>query len=84
MLRPLLLVGYEVTVYPIMAKKLGPETIMKYMSYCYVVSYSIFLGLSYLASTEIDQKWLTVGLVITIFVNVCANPVSSILSPLAP
>jgi hypothetical protein len=75
MLRPLLLVGYEVTAYPILAKKFGPEAIMRGTSFCYVIAYSIFLALSYLVSNpNFPETAINAVLILTIVINVIANP----------
>lgn len=75
MLRPLLLLVYEVTVYPILAKKYGPEAILRGTSFCYVASYSIFLLLSFLVSRDdVADGWIFAGLILTIVINVIANP----------
>ncbi|KAL7006810.1 hypothetical protein EMMF5_003696 [Cystobasidiomycetes sp. EMM_F5] len=65
MLRPLLLVVYEVLVYPILARKFGPEAILRGCSFGYVMSYGIFFALSYLAKTQISQTYLLGGLIVT-------------------
>lgn len=74
MLRPLLLVAYEVTVYPILAKRYGPEGILRGCTFGYVLSYGIFLALSYMATTAVDQNVLYAGLILTIVIAVAVNP----------
>lgn len=75
MLRPLLLVAYEVTVYPILAKKYGPEAILRGTSFLYIAAYSIFFALSYTVSNpNIPDAVNFGGLILTIIINVLANP----------
>lgn len=57
------------------ARKFGPEAILRGCSLGYIMSYGIFLALSYMATSGFSQEILLGGLILTIIINVAVNPI---------